>query len=182
MKALSILFTLAAASAVHSEEDAVTANGSIRATRKATRGDVSVEFPVEKKREKRAFTMEHVKMHHDAYERQLTRKNNRSDEDSGKPDAKKDVEQEERQLGYKAKSGLSKLMWQDDGYRRPINGGNRPLQGNNRPLQGNNRPLYNDDDAYRAGGRGGEVSCLPIVSSIDWMETIYSPIYYVHFP
>ena len=51
MKALSILFTLAAASAVHSAEDAVTANGSIRATRKAKRGDVSVEFPVEKKRE-----------------------------------------------------------------------------------------------------------------------------------
>lgn len=175
MKALSILFTLAAASAVHSEEDAVTANGSIRATRKATRSDVSVEFPVEKKREKRAFTMEHVKMHHDAYERQLTRKNNRSDEASGKPDVKKDVEQEERELGYKAKSGLSKLMLQDDGYRRPINGGNRPLQGNN-------RPLYDDDDAYRAGGRGGEVSCLPVVSSVDSMETIYSQIYSVHFP
>lgn len=111
-----MLISLAAATAAHAAEDQVT-SGSIRASRSGARGNVAVKYPVEKKKEKRALNENQVKMHKDALERHLTKKTAGKNA-SVKEDKK--TEASERELSgsnYKAKTGFTKLMWQDDGYR-----------------------------------------------------------------
>ena len=139
MKAISVLLSLTAAVAVHSVEDAAT-SGSIRASRTAARGDSAVKYPVEKKKEKRVLNENQLKMHNDAYERHLSKKKAAQSESSTKEN---EAEQGERELSYKAKTGFSKLMWQDDGYRAGGRISSRP---------NNDKPGWMDDDDNRWGG------------------------------
>jgi hypothetical protein len=141
MKTISVLLALAAATAVQSAEDAVS-SGSIRASRKSARGETPVQYPVEKKKERKVLSEKQLKMHSDAIDRHLSKKNAAKSEATTKDEAKSeaDTATDERELtsnpNFKAKTGLSKLMYQDDAYRA----GGR---------------LYGrfDDDAWRAGGR-----------------------------
>lgn len=150
MKTLSVLISLAAATAVNAAEETAT-SGSIRASRSSARGDVNVQYPVEKKKEKRVLNDKQRKMHKDAYDRHLTKK-------TGKSDAvPKEENNQERELSggnYKAKSGFSKLMWQDDGYRA----GGRIFGRND------DKPGWFDDDDGRWGGKLIIFVCLLILT------------------
>lgn len=141
MKTLSVLISLAAASVAHAAEGTAE-SGSIRASRSSARGDVKVQFPVKKQNKKRVLNESQRKMHHDAYERHLTKKSAKSD---AADEAMKETTNEERELSggnYKAKSGFSKLMWQDDGYRA----GGRVFGRNE------DKPGWFDDDDDKWGG------------------------------
>ena len=135
MKAVSVLLSLAAASVVHAADDA--AAGSIRTTRKAEVGDVKVQYEAGgKRRERKALTDQHKQMRNDAFDRHLNKKD--APESDVATDKEKETESGDRKL-YKAKTGLGKLMQDDDAMRA----GKTPI----------NRPGDNWGPEYRDDGR-----------------------------
>jgi len=140
MKTLSVIL-LAAASSAQSAEDASTV-GSIRASRTAARGETPVQYPVEKKKERRILDEKQLKIHNDVYDRHLMKKNARK---SDVKTSDKATETGKRELTYKAKSGFSKLMYQDDNAWRA--GGRTYGRDNDSPV------WADDDDDDKWGGK-----------------------------
>ena len=125
MKTVSVILTLAVASVGRAAEDTAT-SGTIRASRKASNGNLDVRYPVEKKKERNLLSENQRKMHEDAFERHLTNKNAPGN-DAADTVEKKDTKTAERKL-FKSKTGLSKLMY-DDGYNAIRTGGSVSPQG-----------------------------------------------------
>lgn len=147
MKTVSVILTLAVASIGRAAEDAAT-SGTIRASRKATNGDVDVRYPVDKKKERKALSENQRKMHEDALERHLSNKNAPENDVADTTD--KNTNTAERKL-LKSKTGLSKLMY-DDGYSALKTGGS-----------GTPQRWIDDDDMAGWGGKQTEsinVTCF----------------------
>ncbi|KAL7522210.1 hypothetical protein ACHAWX_006918 [Stephanocyclus meneghinianus] len=165
MKTVSVILTLAVASIGRAAEDAAT-SGTIRASRKATNGDVDVRYPVEKKKERKALSENQRKMHEDAFERHLSNKNAPENDVADTVD-NKNTKTAERKL-FKSKTNLSKLMY-DDGYSALKTGGGVTPQ---RWLDDDDRAGWGgagmrDDDRSMWGGSGkpGMVDDRPMWSS-----------------